>query len=228
VSEALAPAAARALADGGGAAIVDVREAKDFARGHPAGALSVPFSPRGLGDRVRVAIPAGAAVVLLAADDATAEAAATQIGYVGIAVRGFVAGGIAAWHAASQPERSIAEVDLNELAEMPQLSGGATLIDVREPMEWSTGHVPGALLIPLGRLRDALPEVPRDSRVVTICEAGLRSSTAASILEAAGFSRVAHVPVGTGGYRKAGLPLAFPGAEEGQLPPLRSGREEGR
>jgi rhodanese-related sulfurtransferase len=74
--------------------------------------------------------------------------------------------------------------------------------------------VPGALLISLGTLRGALPAVPRDQPIVTICEAGVRSSTAASILEAAGFTAVAHVPAGSSGYRRSGLRLEFPTAEE--------------
>ncbi len=72
----------------------------------------------------------------------------------------------------------------------------------------------GAQLIPLGTLRSALPSIARERRVIAICEAGVRSCTAASILEAAGFADVAHVPGGSSGYRRAGLPLAFPTAEE--------------
>ena len=45
--------------------------------------------------------------------------------------------------------------------------------------------------------------------VVVICEAGVRSSSAASILQAEGFDGVSHVPEGTGGYRRAGLNLEF-------------------
>jgi rhodanese-related sulfurtransferase len=88
------------------------------------------------------------------------------------------------------------------------------VVDVREPVEWTTGHVPGALLIPLGTLGSALPAVPRDRPIVTICEAGVRSCTAASILAAAGFTDVAHVPAGSSGYRRSGLPLAFPDPQE--------------
>ena len=72
---------------------------------------------------------------------------------------------------------------------------------------------PGALLVPLGRLRDAMVSIPRGRHVVTICEAGVRSCTAASLLSAAGFADVAHVPAGSAGYRRSGLPLAFPSEE---------------
>jgi hydroxyacylglutathione hydrolase len=205
--EALSPAATHELQQRGAAVLVDLRPPAVFADSHPAGALSVPFSPRGLARRVRVALPsAGPAIALVAPDRATAEDAAAQLGAEGIAVQGTVEGGFGAWHAAGLPKTSLAEVALDELT---RLTGQDTVVDVREPLEWTTGHVPGALLIPLGTLRDQLASIPRDGRVIVICEAGVRSSTAASILASSGFPVVAHVPAGSSGYRKSGLPLQF-------------------
>ena len=145
--------------------------------------------------------------MLVADDDQTAAAAAAQLSEAGIAVRGALEGGFAAWRAAGLPEGQVGEVAVEEL---PSLSDDSTVVDVREPMEWATGHVPGALLIPLGKLRESVSTIPRRGRVIAICEAGVRSCTAASILEAAGFADVAHVPAGSSGYRRSGLPLAFP------------------
>ncbi len=209
--EAIPPVSAQALAGRGEVALLDVRPPAAFARGHPAGALSVPFSPRGLAERSRMALPAGRPVVLVAPDDETADAAHAQLEGTDVRVRGVVAGGAAAWHAAGLPETRVGEVAIEAL---PALAAQATIVDVREPIEWSTGHVPGALLIPLGRLRDSLPAVPKDAPVVTICEAGVRSCVAAGILEAAGFTNVSHVPAGSSGYRRSGLPLAFPKEED--------------
>ncbi len=97
---------------------------------------------------------------------------------------------------------------LHELAGHQSAQAGVVL-DVREPMEWETGHVPGALLISLGNLRRQLDRIPRSALVAVICEAGVRSCTAASILRAEGFQDVANAPEGTGGYRRAGLPLEY-------------------
>jgi hydroxyacylglutathione hydrolase len=205
---ALSPAVARGLADLDEAVLVDLRAPVAFASGHPPGALSVPFSPRGLAQRVHVALPsASPATVLVAPDDATAEHAAAQLAAAGITVRGALEGGFAAWQAAGFPETSLAEVGLEELS---RRSRHDTIVDVREPLEWTTGHVPGALLIPLGTLRHQLASIPRGGRLVTICEAGVRSCTAASVLLSAGFTEIAHVPAGSSGYRKSGLPLQFP------------------
>lgn len=210
-TEAVSPARARAAAERGDAVLLDLRPPAEFARAHAAGALSVPLSARGLAERVRLAIPPGISVILVAPDGPTADAAASQLSGAGIDVRGVLEGGMPAWLGAALPVAAVAEVDVEEL---PRVGREVTVIDVREPLEWETGYVSGALRIPLGRLRSEPPPVPRDSRVVTICEAGVRSCIAASILESAGFTDVAHVPAGTSGYRRAGLPLAFPRPEE--------------
>ena len=42
------------------------------------------------------------------------------------------------------------EIGIDELARVAQ--HGATIIDVREPMEYDAGHVPGAVLMPMGQL----------------------------------------------------------------------------
>jgi len=209
--EALSPSSTHELVKRQQALLLDVRPPVAFARGHAAGSLSVPFSPRGLALRVGVVLPSSLPAVLVASDEPTAIAAAVQLAEADIALRGFLAGGLEAWRAAGLAEAAVGEVEVDGLA---RLSGDTTLIDVREPLEWMTGHVPGALLVPLGALREALPSLPRGVSLITICEAGIRSCTAASILAAAGFAEVAHVPAGTGGYRRAGLPLAFPTPDE--------------
>lgn len=208
--EGLSPAAALMLLEREDVEIFDLRPPSDFATGHAAGSLSVPFSPRGLDRRVHAVLRTGASAVLVAADEATAQAAAAQLEDAGVALRGMLEGGYAAWRDAGLPRASLAEIVVEDL---PRLAAGSTIVDVREPMEWTTGHVPGALLIPLGELRGSLPSIPKHRPVITICEAGLRSCTAASLLASAGFTDVAHVPAGSSGYRASGLPLAFPAAE---------------
>lgn len=196
---------ARGLQVRGEATVLDVRPPAEFAAGHPAGALNVPFSSRGLGERTHLALPPGQAAILLAPDVESAAAAGQQLVSAGIPLRGSVA--LGSWRAEGLPEQT---VGLIAIEDVPALAGAATVVDVREPMEWDTGYVPGALLIPLGELRDSVPPVPKDAPIVTICEAGVRSSVAASILQAAGFTNVSHIPAGSSGYRRSGLALEFP------------------
>lgn len=192
------------------AVVVDLRAAADFARGHPRGAVSVPFSAKGLAQRLAVAVEPGSAISLVASEPADASAALAQL-QDAYRVIGVIDGG--AWRQRGLPEESLHDLPVKALAEAT-MSGHLTILDVREPLEWDTGYAPGAVLISLGSLRDRLGEISRDPLVAVICEAGVRSSTAASLLQAAGFPRVATVSEGMSAYRRAGLPVAFPGGQE--------------
>ena len=70
------------------------------------------------------------------------------------------------------------------------------LIDVREQFEWDIARIPGARLVPLATLPEAIDSLDRDREVVVYCKGGTRSRAAASHLADAGFRRVANL---TGG-----------------------------
>lgn len=54
-------------------------------------------------------------------------------------------------------------------------SGSVSVIDVREPMEYASGHIAGSLNVPLARLgQAALPQEP----LVLVCQSGKRSARA--------------------------------------------------
>lgn len=190
--------------------MVDLRAPADFACGHPRGAVSVPFSAKGLSQRLAVVIEPGTPVSLLASEPAVASAARNQL-RDGYRVIGVIDG--SAWRQAGLLEESLPDIPIEALAETAS-SGDLTILDVREPVEWETGYAPGAVLIPLGSLRERLEAVPRDTLVAVICEAGVRSSTGASVLQAAGFPTVATVSEGMSGYRRGGLPVVFPESYE--------------
>ncbi len=71
------------------------------------------------------------------------------------------------------------------------------LIDVREPFEFSQGHVKGAELFPMSAIQNGeLPE--NDGRTVAlICRSGSRSAMVASILESQGFEHTINIEGGT-------------------------------
>jgi rhodanese-related sulfurtransferase len=77
------------------------------------------------------------------------------------------------------------------------------LVDVREPDEWTAGHAPGAVHIPLGQLGARYTEIPRDGQVYLICRAGSRSNQAALALAGAGWD-VVNVSDGMTGWAAAG------------------------
>jgi phage shock protein E len=64
---------------------------------------------------------------------------------------------------------------------------GATLLDVRTSEEFASGHLDGAVLIPVSDLAVRMGELPRDRPVVVYCRSGRRSAAAADQLRSAGF-----------------------------------------
>jgi len=85
--------------------------------------------------------------------------------------------------------------------------GTFDVVDVREPVEWSAGHVPHARLVPLAELKTKPQEfLPRDG-VIFVCAKGMRSLAAAKVAESAGFTDLYNVDGGTNGWVSAGLPL---------------------
>ena len=68
-----------------------------------------------------------------------------------------------------------------------------TLVDVREPAEYATAHIAGAVLIPLRTLPQEAESLPRDHEIILHCHHGMRSEMAGNFLLAQGFSRVSHM-----------------------------------
>ncbi|HSK53689.1 MAG TPA: rhodanese-like domain-containing protein [Jiangellales bacterium] len=83
---------------------------------------------------------------------------------------------------------------------------GALVIDVREPFEYLTGHVPGALPVPLTELPSRFRQLPTGRPVAVICATGNRSLAAADFLTAHGVDAVS-VAGGTSGWQRAGHPV---------------------
>jgi rhodanese-related sulfurtransferase len=62
------------------------------------------------------------------------------------------------------------------------------LIDVRQPEEFRSGHIPGARLIPLGELGQRLQELPKNKEIICVCASGSRSRSATKMLIKQGYN----------------------------------------
>jgi len=184
----------------GHATIVDVRPVEAYLRGHIAGSLSIAF-------RDAYAVWLG----WLAPEDAallfvTGEAPLERIldesllvGYERFA--GVLDGGMAAWEAAGLPTAAAPLANATEGRRA--LREGAAALDVREPDEYQSGHLPGAVHIPLGQIPARFMELPRDRPILTYCGHGERSATALSLLERAELGPLINLQDGTEGWLAA-------------------------
>jgi rhodanese-related sulfurtransferase len=78
-----------------------------------------------------------------------------------------------------------------EVYELMQKDTNIVILDVRTPAEFrsETGHLQGALLIPVQELEERLPELEpyRGKTILAICRSGNRSGRAAALLQSKGF-----------------------------------------
>ena len=79
--------------------------------------------------------------------------------------------------------------------------GELTLIDVREPVEYNEGHLPGALLIPLSDLLDRINELDPAKPTITYCRMGNRSRAAAALLMGQGFNEAYNIEGGINAWK---------------------------
>ncbi|CAM5338521.1 MULTISPECIES: rhodanese-like domain-containing protein [Streptomyces] len=86
-------------------------------------------------------------------------------------------------------------------------SDGGVVVDVREPHEYATGHVPGARLMPLRTVAVRCGELPADRPVYVICASGNRSRTAADLMTSRGIDAYSVIG-GTGAWARSGHPIA--------------------
>ncbi len=77
------------------------------------------------------------------------------------------------------------KTDFNEL-----MNRNAQIIDVRTSTEFSTGHIKGAINIPLSLISENLSKIKKDRPVITCCASGMRSASAKNLLVSQGFKEV--------------------------------------
>ncbi|MET9433661.1 rhodanese-like domain-containing protein [Streptomyces sp. NPDC006551] len=90
--------------------------------------------------------------------------------------------------------------------------GELTVVDVRTPAEYASGHLPGALNIPLdelGRAVPALQEAAGRGELIMVCQSGGRSASACARLAEHGVPALS-LSGGTGGWVARGHELARP------------------
>jgi glyoxylase-like metal-dependent hydrolase (beta-lactamase superfamily II)/rhodanese-related sulfurtransferase len=166
------------VADPGGATVLDVRSADDFAAGHVPGALNVPVSGGSFGTKSGFVLRPGEPVVLHASSPEEAALAARRLRAVGFLE-------LAGYLAAPRATEATAPVEVDEL-DAVRAASDVMILDVRELDERDGAFIPGSRHIPYRLLRAAGAAAADGKRVVTICESGPRAAIAASVLAAAG------------------------------------------
>jgi len=112
------------------------------------------------------------------------------------------------WSVIGNRIRGIKEVDAVAALQLINHKN-ALVLDVREEDEFKAGHVLGAMLIPLGKLKQRVGELEkyRERPIVVVCRSANRSPAACVMLGKLGFGQVYKLAGGINAWQKSNLPL---------------------
>lgn len=194
-----------------GAGLLDTRPREAFVQTHVPGSVHLEADDQ-LSNRIGFVFPPDVPVLLLLSDPAEYERVFFSLARVGYDnVIGYLAEGLDAWEKMGLPVtagdiQDIPPAELNDLL----LSGNGSrpvVVDVREAWEFQQGHVPGAVLMPLGQLSMRLSELDLETPVAVICATGNRSQSASALLGQKGFKTVYNVLGGTSEWARNGFEI---------------------
>jgi len=99
-------------------------------------------------------------------------------------------------------------VSPQELVDMVNRDG-ALVVDVRDPNEYSQGHIARAVNMPHGSLATRLKEIEKhkEKPVVLACKMGQHAGAAGTVLRKAGFKQVARLKGGIAEWRNQNMPV---------------------
>jgi len=188
--------------------LLDVRPGEAFAAAHVPGSIAIALSGQ-------FASWAGGILgihsnpVLIADTAEQIEEARLRLARVGIEeVRGYLAGGVAAWRDAGLPVAQTSQISPRELGH--KLREGtmraADVLDVRREGEWQAGHIASVQCRPLDAFPRGIPAIDSDRAIAVHCKSGYRSLIACSLLERAGYHNVINVAGGFDAWHAASLP----------------------
>ena len=211
--------------------IIDVRQESEYAEGHIPGAINIPL--RTITQNLDK-IPSDAPTVVYCASGLRAGMALATLKMLGYDNVKSFSGGWKAWSGAGAEVSTdageaaiVTPLDVNPealaaadefLVNIPEgylsiasveklqeaMDNGAVLIDVREPDEFSQGHIATAVNIPLRTLAANIEQIPTDQPVIVYCASGHRAALANAALHLMGFDNVRAFPAGYGAWEAAG------------------------
>lgn len=194
----------RALASG--AAVLDLRPADEFGRGHIPGTVNIPLNKS-------FSTWAGWLVkydqqIHLIVSESDAPRAVRELAMIGldaVAAR-YDLDVVAAYAATGKSLGTVAKTDVAAAAAKVE-KAQITVLDVRNRSEFESGHLPGALHIPVGHLPARLAEIPRDKPILVQCQGGARSAIATSLLQKLGVTNAVDLVGGFTAWASAGKPV---------------------
>lgn len=190
-----------------GAVVLDTRDTAAFGGFHIPNSINIGFEKQ-LANWVGMVIDPKADLLLVVVDRAHYDAMRTELHRIGYDnIHGYLAGGISSWLFSGRPVEKLAQLSVHNLRERMRQGQAPTILDVRTPSEWQSGHIAGAVHLPLTDILEKNFSLPQDQEIVVCCGTGYRANIAASFLKQAGYSKVYSLAGGTFAWFNAGYEL---------------------
>jgi hydroxyacylglutathione hydrolase len=211
------PGAELAAALARGAVVVDTRQAAEFKRGGVPGTINIPAN-RAFTTWAGSLLPYDQPFYLLtdAAGSVLIDQLARDLSGIGLdGLSGYFGPeALEIWRSTKGGLQVIPDFSLAEVRDGLQ-NQQVTLIDVRGEDEWRSGHVPGSVNVPVGKLDQQAGSLSSARRVIVHCQTGGRAAIAASVLKAKGLDDVGVFAGGYAEWTAAGQPRVTEGSAVG-------------
>lgn len=186
------------------AMILDVRNEKDFVKGHIPNSIFIGIDG-GFAPWVGALIKDVKQEILLVAPEGREEEVITRLARVGFDYTiGFLKGSFDAWKKAGKEIATIESISAEEFKSIVEVDKHP-IFDVRKINEFEAEHLNDGKSAPLDFLNDHLAEFPKDETFYVHCAGGYRSVIAASILKSRGIHNLIDVAGGFGAIKKTGM-----------------------
>lgn len=182
-----------------GAVLVDGRGPEEFALGHLRGAVNIGLEGR-YAEFAGSVVATDADIVLFTEPGQELEAK-TRLARIGFdRVIGYLVRPFEVMFDHQDQVQVASRLTAKAFDERAAQIADLQVVDVRNPGEVAAGMIPGAVSIPVGQLPARLAELDPARPTVVYCAGGYRSSVAASLLRAHGFTDVSDILGGYGAW----------------------------
>lgn len=111
-------------------------------------------------------------------------------------------------------QKHVRTIGMEEYRKLVENPGAALIVDVREPQEFSAGHVPGAINIPRGRIESQIwdyvgssDQADKERPIILQCQSGKRATLASQTLQELGFTHTTVVLMNLDEWKEVGHPF---------------------